>query len=379
MKRDTEFRSIIGAEIPRHTLSPKARERVEETYRILGAQREASKSRRPRRAIIASLSAVAACFALLIGTNAAFPAFAEELPLIGGIFAQFNGKTGKDLPPSVTQKVIEKAVKVEPTTEPGVAANSPLKIELTEASCDGMSLNLAFAITCSNAEWNDKYTMIYESYASEELFQITANGVELGSSFCYHPVFKPSETPGVYTGIVACTLPKKLREAETLDVQCYVPCLRVDTAPDQASMEEYPGDVETAYPKTDWESSFSLPVTPTFRTYTPNAEFGGVILERVVLGDASLECTFTLPEDWNNRTILNPLDDRGEVVSPYNRQTGGDRIGGGTKTITIFLTAPEYDTSTLTFQTIKYLDEYLGKRDDEIDPEITGTYTLELD
>ncbi len=392
---EKELREAVRAEFGGAQSSQLVDRRMREAYRMLEEQEntegfEEKEKFRKKRPLIRAMKilgstagGLAAAFLILLGISVVNPALAAELPLIGGIFAQFNEKTGEDLPPSITEKVVERAVVIEPTVEPTASAdetpeNCPLEITLQEASCDGMSLNLAFSIACSNAEWNNKYTQISEARSESEEFQVTANGVKLTSSFCYWPVFTPSETPGVYTGIVACTLPEELRGEKNLDIQCCIPSLRIDTTPDKATMESSPGDAEISSQKMDWKTSFSLEVEPTFRTYTPNAEFGGIILSKVVLGDAALECTYIMPEDWNNRSVLHPLDDRGEIVSPDSVQTGMEHAGNGKKAITVFLSAPETETSTLTFQAIKYLDEYLGKSDDEIDPEITGTYTLEL-
>ncbi len=61
------------------------------------AARPQKKKRRGLRRFALSTGACAALFALLIGTNALFPAFAESLPLVGGIFRQVNVNGSRNL------------------------------------------------------------------------------------------------------------------------------------------------------------------------------------------------------------------------------------------------------------------------------------------
>lgn len=334
---------------------------------------------KPLKAAAGALGTLAAAFVVLIGIGFANPALAAELPIIGGIFEQFRGKTGEQVPPSVNSKVIANAVPVDAVSSSVVDEASAVQIEVAEASCDGMTVNLALRMTCKDEKLNSMETTLMGSYAAGEEFSITANGVTLSNSFAYHPVFTMTETPGVYTGVLPVMLPEELRGAEKLDVHCELPTLRADSFPKNAA-EKRPGDAQTKYLPVSWESDFSIDGTPDFKTYEPSVKFGGVTLEKVIVGQASIEYTVTMPAEMNSRAILNPLDDRGEVVSPHNRTNGGRYKDDEIKTIDVFISAPEHDTKTLTFRVADFVEA-----DDETvegDPEsaeLLGTYTLELD
>ena len=86
-----------------------------------------------------------------------------------------------------------------------------------------------------------------------------------------------------------------------------------------------------------------------------------------------LECDFILPAGMDGRSILLPRDDRGERISVYDGAGGQNTDNGdGTKTYHMSLSAPEQETSSLTFEIIEWPFE--GD-----DPTVIGTYTLELD
>lgn len=389
---EKEIREAVRAEWGAAEPSPLVEERMQDAYDMIrrasvrqkgGARFKkkspAAKWLKLRRAAFGAFGTAAAAFAILIGVGAANPALAAELPIVGGIFAQFSGKTGKEVPPSVNETVIANAAPVERKTQSTLDEDSQVQLEISEASCDGMTLNLAFRLTCKDEELNRMDTLFISSYTAGEEIVLTGNGVGLGNSFSFTPSLRATETPGVYTGVFPVHIPDDLRGAETLDVHCEVPVLRAESYPAGAE-EKLPGEAQVTYLKVGWESDFSIAVDSSrIRTYTPDAEFGGVTLEKVVLGDASMEYTVTMPADMDTRAILNPLDDRGEVVSPHIRTNGGLYKDDQIKTMVVFIGAPEASAKSLTFRVAEITaaeDEPVG---DLEALDLLGTYTLELE
>ena len=385
---ELDLREAIKAELSNSKTSPLVEEKLHAAYEqvrrmpeVTGSGRRYHQEERiwlkPVKVAAGVLGTVAAAFVILIGVCFANPALAAELPLIGGIFAQFIGKTSSELPPSVNSKVIANAVPVD--DNPVIDETSMVQIEVAEASCDGMTINLALRMTCKDETVNSMDTTLSESYEPGEQFSVTANGVTLGTSFAYHPVFEMTDTPGVYTGVLPFTLPNELRDAKTLNIHCEVPTLRADSFPKDAE-EKQPGDAKRKQLSANWKSDFTIEVTPDFKTYTPNAEIGSVILEKVVVGEASIEYTVTMPVEMNTQAILNPLDDWGEVVSPHNRTNGGIYKDDEIKMMRVFISAPEHDTKTLTFRVADLdaaVDEVVLPED--LEAAELFTYTLELD
>ena len=227
---------------------------------------------------------VAACFAaviaVLFSVNAVFPAFAEELPIIGGIFAHLNGKTGKELPPVINQEVIDRAVKVtasgrsDPSASTAGTQEVPVKITLEEASCDGMVLNLAFSLLCSNEEWNETYqTTFFENRLTpdnDHPFVFSANGTVMEPAVDYTPHFRQDESVSSrYTCMFSYFIPEELRGIDTLTIHGAIPSLAVQLYP--RSEESDPRSVTEKSFSLDlgWETDFTINPESSLRTYTP--------------------------------------------------------------------------------------------------------------
>lgn len=380
MRNDKEFRKMVEQEVPRPELSPAAVERFEEAYRLLGEQKEPV-YRKKGRGWIVSLSAVAAAFVLLFGVNAAFPAFAEELPLIGGIFAQFHGKSGKETPANVNQEVIDRAVKLEPVSQAGPAPaaasdpkqDCPVSISLSEASCDGLVLNLALSLTCEDQELKETARGYFgeDTTTPDEYhpFVFTANGVEMEPATDYTPFFSQSEEdPSLYTCVYSWYVPESLRGAESLEIGCSIPSLRVQVL----GSKETGGLVEKTV-QTDWKDTFTIAVDSAFQIYSLQAELcEGVRLTEVTLGVSVLDYQVVMPADSDPQSIALPLDGQGSPLKVNARSGKITDNGDGTVTSSVHIGFSEADLSSLTFRIIQWPFE--GD-----DPQVLGSYTLELD
>ena len=78
--KDAAFWEQLQQELPRRNLTPKAMQRFEDTYRMLGVQKEAPVRKRRHKGLRVTATAACLCCGMLFGVNAAFPAFAESLP-----------------------------------------------------------------------------------------------------------------------------------------------------------------------------------------------------------------------------------------------------------------------------------------------------------
>lgn len=314
----------------------------------------------------------AAAVAILCSVNMVFPAFAEELPLIGGIFAQFNGRTGKDVPENVNQTVIDRAESVEASQTPTAEEASLVHIAVNEASCDGLVLNLAFSMTCTNDDLNNALatTFTQDTVApdSNNPFVVTANGIEMESAMGNLPFFgRSEENKNLYTAVCSYYVPEKLRNADNLELVCSIPSLYVSTNAGETmtTLEEYSVPVK-------WESSFSVHVEPNYQVYTPHAELAdGVVLQKVTLGVSVLDLEITMPAEMTARAIAIPLDGAGNPLDVIGYNTQKTDNGDGTQTCHVHMSYSALEGSSLTFQVIQWpaIDDVT---------EVLGSYTLEL-
>lgn len=123
--------------------------------------------RTPFKAAGISFCSIAAAFLLLIGINAANPVFAENLPLVGSLFRQYNAQYKNPVGTN-----IDTYGKVE-TIETAITAGS-YDFTLLEAYSDGNFLHFSYEL-----EVPQEYFPLYDILYSEAVF--TVNGQEYPS------------------------------------------------------------------------------------------------------------------------------------------------------------------------------------------------------
>lgn len=208
MKNKSTVPQEILRNVPRSPLSDRAEERIEETYRLLGAQEKPRKSH--KRAWISSLSAVAACFLLLFGTNAAFPAFAENLPIIGGFFQRINSSYSEAFSSAKTKQGTHAGEYAEPVNVSVESGEYHMNVE--SAFCDGHLFTFSMRITAPVEVVKDL------EYAFPENRSATVNGVEAKTVVHSSIHFWPTENPGELLGAMLFLLPEAVDNGTELSV-----------------------------------------------------------------------------------------------------------------------------------------------------------------
>jgi len=213
MSKNIEFRSIIEAEIPRQPLPPRARARVEETYRLLGAQRSAPKHHF-RKGLMISLSSVAACFLLLFGTNAAFPAFAEGLPVVGQWFRDMNSRSTYEKT-LLQGKTIEGTYVADYGTETinAVSESGNYKMTIEDGFCDGENVTFSMRMELPKEEAEPI------EYALPRSLSLSVNGEDAGLEVNDIILF-PDGGDGRLIGAVTTALPQSVADGEALQISC---------------------------------------------------------------------------------------------------------------------------------------------------------------
>lgn len=231
MSARDEFRTIVETEIPRHPLSPAATERLVATYKMLGEQKETSQ-KRPYRRWAVSLSAVTAAFVLLFGVNAVFPAFAEELPVVGTLFHQLNSSLGRYAP--TYDDLIQPISKSTSSEKYGLT--------VTSSYSDGKYLVFDLKLNTEDKELLAMPHLRSGTHLSEGEpipgYTLTINGEAVESE----PAGLTFNSAEDYETALSVLLPEKLRNSETLHAELTIHQLAGDNEAEMRQIVFVPSD-----------------------------------------------------------------------------------------------------------------------------------------
>lgn len=338
MRKNIEFRSTIEAEIPRQPLPPRARVRVEETYRLLGTQRSAPKHRF-RKGLVVSLSSVAACFLLLFGTNAAFPAFAEGLPVVGQWFRDMNSRSTYEKT-LLQGKTIEGTYVAEYGTETinAVSESGNYKMTIEDGFCDGENVTFSMRMELPKEEAEPI------EYALPRSLSLSVNGEDAELKINDIILF-PDGGNGTFIGAVTTALPQSVEDGEALQFSC--------------SMSDFGGkDIRNE----DFEPCISMDATFS--------------LDFSLTANLSRNKAFSCDVEDNGIKLLNldarPTITRLKAVMPGTVSYDGDSVlllENGTK---LHLNRAKSADNTLDNTTASTIEEFLADESAEIDLSFDG-------
>lgn len=246
--KDAAFLEQLQQELPRRNLTPKAMQRFEDTYRMLGVQKEAPARKRRHKGLWVTATAACLCCGLMFGVNAAFPAFAESLPGIGRFFETLNG----DFTAARVQKTTHGAnldtYGPQEVEVSAVAQDGSARMEVNQAFCDGENLSFTLDVALPAEQSADFAYICTRDYAA-----VTVNGEELP------PVTVTALSPtgdGHFAGMISCALETPLENGETAQVQFSLPDL---SGYPRTNDYETKGDL-VDFPGTRFQTSFSVTV-----------------------------------------------------------------------------------------------------------------------
>lgn len=246
--KDAAFLEQLQQELPRRNLTPKAMQRFEDTYRMLGVQKEAPARRRRHKELWVTATAACLCCGMLFGVNAAFPAFAESLPGVGQFFETLNG----DFTAARVQKTTHGAnldtYGPQEVEVSAVAQDGSARMEVNQAFCDGENLSFTLDVALPAEQSADFAYICTRDYAA-----VTVNGEELP------PVTVTALSPtgdGHFSGMISCALETPLEDGETAQVEFSLPDL---SGYPRTNDYETKGDL-VDFPGTRFQTSFSVTV-----------------------------------------------------------------------------------------------------------------------
>ena len=290
--KDAAFLKQLRQELPRRSLSPKATQRFEDAYRMLGVQKEAPIRKRRHKGLWVTATAACLCCGMLFGVNAAFPAFAESLPGVGRFFEAFNGnftaaRSSKTAHGANLDSYQPQAVDVTATGGDGSS-----QMEVKEAYSDGEMVSFTVDLTLPQAE-GENFTYV----GPQEDGVITLNGeaCPIAKDTVFYGASSDGETN--FSGVFTLPLSQPLADGETVDVEVSFPTLygfpRTTNYETKGEIIDIPGVNFYASFTVDVDTSHN--VTAQLDSPTDN----GAQVQAITSTPTGTEITVSLP-DWKN-------------------------------------------------------------------------------
>ena len=217
MKNDKAYMAYLAQSTDYQKITPEASARIDESLQKLGPRETAKKDRYILRPVISALSVMAVCVATLFTVNFVNPAYAEELPLVGPLFQQFNSIFSRAAMDSVSptgthlDSYEKEDVGVWLTANP---EDTKYSVEVLESYTDSGYANLSLLLHLP-----EDMIGVYEEYFCEGEAavggELCNNGLYYDSRFTH---FHPTDDPAVLAGAVSAELPKGLSDGESLEL-----------------------------------------------------------------------------------------------------------------------------------------------------------------
>ncbi len=314
--KDHAFLEQLQQELPRRTLSEKATQRFEDTYRMLGVQQEAPVRKHRHKGLWVTATTVCLCCGLMFGVNAAFPAFAESLPGVGKFFQAMNGtfstNSGKDLPVGTYLETYPVVEDVNVTATAG-----EYTLEVQQAFCDGeiLTFSLDLSMPAENAE---PYSWVVTPYAGDQNENpnkavVTINGTNYtpdGESALF------AQGDGHFVGSMAFHLNETVESGQDVSVSISFPELDGRLAINQGEN----GEIEFLPLSTNLTTSFTVPVnTEENFAFSCSVEDNGFQVTNVEATPMKTSISVSMPQ-------MGYIDGQGGEGIPALYTSNGDEL-----------------------------------------------------
>lgn len=248
MKHDTIFLEQLQQEMPRKNLSPKATQRFEDTYRMLGVQKEAPVRKRRHKGLWITATAACLCCGMLFGVNAVFPAFAESLPGVGKFFGALNGNFSTAASQKTAHGAFLDTYEVQNVNVTATSTDGSAQLDVLEAFSDGEMVSFTLDVTLPQ-ELANKYA--YIGPEEDTVFSLNGTASTPSSSIALD-----SQDNGHFKGVFTFPLPEALSDGDQISVDISIPTL---FGYPYAKDYETKGEIEDI-PGVNFQASFSVTV-----------------------------------------------------------------------------------------------------------------------
>lgn len=291
MKHNALYLEQLRQEVPRKNLSPKATQRFEDTYRMLGVQKETPVYKRRPKGFWITATAACLCCGLLFGVNAAFPAFAESLPGVGKFFEAINGafpmSSGKDLPVGTYLGTYPEVQDVNVTVSSG-----NYTMNVLQAFSDGEILTFSLDVVMPQEEAQPYSWLVTRNSADPDAKNavVTINGTTFetdGETALF------SQGDGHFMGSMSFHLPQKQEAGSEVAVEISMPQMWGRLANAKSSL----GEKEFSLLEPGFSTSFITTVnTNSNCSFSCDTEDNGFHVTNVEASPIKTAVTVSLPQ-----------------------------------------------------------------------------------
>lgn len=360
VKSDEYFDDILKNELELDYMPPEVNRRLQQVYFELPDPLPVKRKSSRLKPICASFSAVAAVL-LLFGLNAVNPAFAEEIPLIGGFFRQINAG-GHDADTVDTERIEQHAVvPAEEDSSSLTAKNSAYEITVQSVYFDGRFLHSALELASDIDIRENDYLLTTKILLNEKTVYEHQDDFDETQQTIQTPYIRWMNTgDGRYVGNLKFTVPEEYRTGEPLQVEYVFALLDMEAYNNYMGSGfemESSGDMEQIRPTelgTDGGNSLSFEAVPDNSDtveITAAAESEGALLSDFYTSPAGTEISLQIPidSDFGSYAKLYTPDGReiSEFQSGSNSAFTGYASGPLDSRFTFGGLKAEYETAVL--------------------------------
>lgn len=249
------------------------------------------------------------------------PTLAKDLPLIGNIFDEMV--KARDAEPygykdtTAYQNIKENAQQIQ--TEQMTAVDQGIKLEVTDAYCDGYDLYFTLGVqdeegvlgTADGIQLGRAYET--ESLKNRRSFEvIKINGTYIGANMNIKDI-----GDGTYVGVIHI-------DKSSLPEKSFAEKFLVELDVDMVESANY-GDTSKA-PKAvagEWNLSFEVAKDESKnQVFDVQAEDQGFAVEKIVQTPSNLHIDFVIPQEWvEQNPEIQVIDENGAFVEKWNGKT----------------------------------------------------------
>lgn len=314
MKKNLQEQVEIPADV-----EDKMQDAYRRIYQGVVTMKPAAKKRFPAWAKAAA-AAVCVVFAgsVVLVSN---PTLAKDLPLIGNIFDEMV--KARDAEPygykdtTAYQNIKENAQQIQ--TEQMTAVDQGIKLEVTDAYCDGYDLYFTLGVqdeegvlgTADGIQLGRAYET--ESLKNRRSFEvIKINGTYIGANMNIKDI-----GDGTYVGVIHI-------DKSSLPEKSFAEKFFVELDVDMVESADY-GDTSKA-PKAvagEWNLSFEVAKDESKnQVFDVQAEDQGFAVEKIVQTPSNLHVDFVIPQEWvEQNPEIQVIDQNGNLVEKWNGKT----------------------------------------------------------
>ena len=307
MKKNLQEQVEIPADV-----EDKMQDAYRQIYQGVVEMKPAAKRRFSAWAKVAAAVCVVAAGSVVLVSN---PTLAKDLPLIGNIFDEMvkarDAETYGYKDTTAYQNIKENAQQIQ--TEQMTAVDQGIKLEVTDAYCDGYDLYFTLGVQDEEGVLGTadeiRLGSAYETTEGMSPEVIKIDGTYIGANMNIRDI-----GDGTYVGVIHI-------DKSFLPEKSFAEKFLVELDVDMVESANY-GDTSKA-PKVvagEWNLSFEVAKDESKnQVFDVQAEDQGFVVEKIVQTPSNLHIDFVIPQEWvEQNPEIQVIDENGAFVEKWN-------------------------------------------------------------